>query len=399
MEQRGNGKFGTILLIALVVVVAGFGWHVYEGDVKGTSLVAGASVTTAPAHSTSLVQATEQSPAVAAAVVPPVTHIKTPTDVTGIYISSWSAGTPSSMAHINTLLAGGKLTAVVIDIKDATGRLSYEPLDPALIATGDGTKRIANLPALIQSLHARHIYVIGRIEVFQDEYYPTIHPEDALQSIKTHSPWKDPKGLTYLQENNTDVWHYTESIAEDAYAQGFDEINLDYVRFPSDGDLNDINESTFTQNKEDTIASFFADIDSRLRQKDHIPVSADIFGLTMSADDDMGIGQKLELIAPHVDYVCPMVYPSHFADGTYGYKNPAEFPYQIIHTSLSDGIAKLAAVNIPADKLRPWLQDFNLGAIYTAGMVQDQITATNDLGLHSWLMWDASNKYTSSVFN
>ena len=162
--------------------------------------------------------------------------------------------------------------------------------------------------------------------------------------------------------------------------------------------MKDIDESTFTQSKQDTIASFFTDIDTTLRQKDHITVSADIFGLTMSATDDMGIGQKVELIAPHVDYVCPMIYPSHFADGSYGFKNPAEHPYEIIHKALTEGMAKLTAANISTTKLRPWLQDFNLGAIYTADMVQAQIDATLDVGLNSWLMWDAGNKYTSSVY-
>ena len=299
--------------------------------------------------------------------------------------------------HIFNILSGGKINTVVIDIKDATGRLSYEPLDPTLLATRVGTKRIADLPNLIAELHNKGIYVIGRIEVFQDPYYPTIHPEDALHSIKTGDVWKDPHGISYLRADSSNVWHYTESIAEDAYAQGFDEINLDYVRFPSDGDIKDIDESSFTQSKEDTIASFFADVDTRLRQQDHIPLSADIFGLTMSTNDDMGIGQKVELIAPYVDYVCPMIYPSHFANGTYGYANPAEHPYEVIHTALTHGIAKLQAVNIPKDKLRPWLQDFNLGAIYTPDMVQAQITATEDLGIQSWLMWDAGNIYTSSV--
>jgi hypothetical protein len=93
-----------------------------------------------------------------------------------------------------------------------------------------------------------------------------------------------------------------------------------------------------------------------------------------------------------------MIYPSHFAAGSYKYKNPADHPYDVIHHSLTDGIAKLAVITIPAAKLRPWLQDFNLGAVYTAAMVQDQITATHDVGLDSWLMWDASNKYTSSVY-
>jgi len=389
MDQKGSGKFVTIVVVAVVIAVAYFGWHAYSETVVQTPTVSSDMQTQQPAA--------VSAPSV---VVPPpvVTHTTTPGHVNGIYISSWSAGTSSSMAHLNSLLDGGTLNAVVIDIKDATGKLSYEPLDPTLLATGVGTKRIAHLNTLIQSLHDRHIYVIGRISVFQDQFYPTLHPENALQNSKTHGVWKDPKGLAYLQANNADVWHYTESIAEDAYAQGFDEINLDYVRFPSDGNLKNIDESTFTQNKEDTIASFFADVDTTLRQKDHIPLSADIFGLTMSATDDMGIGQKLELIAPHVDYVCPMIYPSHFANGTYGYKNPATHPYDMIHKALTDGMAKLTAANIPTTKLRPWLQDFNLGAVYTAQMVQTQITATNDVGLKSWLMWDASNKYTSSVY-
>ncbi len=393
MEQEPKKTSGVFTVVLIILIGAGCSWYFYKHTLPQNVVASDTTV----ANQVQQVQ----SPAVAPVVVQPpisaVTHIATPSSVNGIYISGWSAGTASSMAHIYTLLDEGKLNAVVIDIKDATGRLSYEPLDPTLIATGAGTKRIANLPALIKTLHDKNIYVIGRITVFQDQYYPTIHPQDALQNIKG-GLWKDPKGLNYLQANNADVWHYTESIAEDAYAQGFDEINLDYVRFPSDGDLKDIDESTFTQDKEDTIASFFADIDTTLRQKDHIPVSADIFGETTTATDDMGIGQKLELIAPHVDYICPMIYPSHYAPGSFGFTNPAAHPYDVIHRALTDGEAKLTAAGIPTTKLRPWLQDFSLATIYTADMVQAQITATNDVGLQSWLMWDASNRYTSSVY-
>jgi len=399
MAQEKRSHSGITFFIILLVVIVGYAWYTNKIPFAHSATVAipvAAPATTPPQ--------TVQTPVVApvaptAALYPPVTHIATPSQVNAIYISSWSAGTASSMAHIDTILAAGKINAVVIDVKDNTGRISYEPLDPALIATGAGTNRIANLPALIQSLHAKGIYVIGRIAVFQDPYYPTIHPEDALQDTTTGKPWKDAGGITWLRADNTDVWHYTESIAEDAYAQGFDEINLDYVRFPSNGKLSDIDESNFAQNKEDTIASFFVDIDSTLRQKDHIPVSADIFGLTMSATDDMGIGQKLELIAPHVDYVCPMVYPSEFAAGTYGYANPGANPYDTVHQALTDGIAKLAAINIPATKLRPWLQDFNLGGVvYTPAFVQSEITAVNDVGLHSWLFWDPENLYTAPAF-
>jgi hypothetical protein len=398
-QEKSSHKFGIILFIVIVLIAGGFGWYNHRTNLNHTHALASGDTT--------LPQAATQSPQAGAAMADstsspqaapaPMTHITTPAHVTAVYVSGWSAGTKSSMDHIYDLLSGGTLTAVVIDIKDATGRLSYQPLDPTLRASGVGTRRIANLSALITELHNKGIYVIGRLAVFQDPYYAAAHPEDALHSLATGAVWQDDKGLAWLRADNPDVWHYTEQIAEDAYAQGFDEINLDYVRFPSDGNLQDIDESTFAKNKEDTIADFFSDVDATLRQQDHIPLSADIFGLTMSANDDMGIGQKLELIAPHVDYVCPMVYPSHFADGSYGFRIPAEHPYDIIHTSLTAGIAKLAALNIPADKLRPWLQDFSLATTYTPAMVQAQITATKDVGLSSWSLWDPRNIYTSTV--
>jgi hypothetical protein len=364
MEKKGNIHVALLMTIAMIFTV---GWY-------GT------------AH------ASVPAPA------PVILHVTTPDHVTAIYVSGWSAGTASSMAHINTLLAGGTLNSVVIDIKDATGRLSYLPQDPALVATGVGTRRIAHLSALIQSLHAKHVYVIGRIAVFQDPYWAVIHPEDALQNTKTGKSWKDNNGLAWLRADSPAVWHYIERIAEDAYAQGFDEINVDYVRFPSDGDLRAMDLSGFGKNKQATITDFFIDLDAILRHKDHIPLSADIFGLTLSAGDDMGIGQKLEAIAAHVDYVCPMIYPSHFWPGSYGFQNPANHPYEIIHAALTYGAQKLKAVHIPASTLRPWLQDFSLGTAYTPAMVKAQITATNDVGLSSWLMWDARNIYTSSVY-
>lgn len=391
MEQEKHpSKSPIVALIAIIVIASGVGLYARDKNFSHDNALA----------NTSLIQQSIDGP-VSDPVLPPaasvVSHVPTPSSVNAVYVSGWSAGTRSSMDHIYSLLTGGKLNAVVVDIKDASGRLSYEPHDASLLASGVGTRRIASLPALIAMLHSKGIYVIGRVAVFQDPYYAAAHPEDALHSLTTGEIWRDDKDIAWLRADSTDVWHYTEAIAEDAYAQGFDEINLDYVRFPSDGNLSAIDETTFVKNKEDTIADFFTDEDNTLRGQYHIPLSADIFGLTMSANDGMGIGQKLELIAPHVDYVCPMVYPSHFADGSYGFKHPAEYPYNIIHASLTNGIAKLKAINLPATAIRPWLQDFSLGTVYTPDMVQAQITATNDVGLSSWLLWDPRNIYTSSV--
>ena len=325
-------------------------------------------------------------------------HIATPSPLHAVYVSSYGAGSVAVMSRIYHLINTVPVNAVVIDIKDATGRLSYEPRDSELIKTGVGTRRIKNLSSLISTLHQKGIYVIGRVAVFQDPYYATLHPEDAFKRLDTGELWKDYKGIMWLRPNSVAVWEYAARIARDAHMQGFDEINVDYVRFPSDGELAMLDKTSFVQSKSVTMKGFFQYLDTELRQKDHITLSADLFGLTLSARDDLGIGQTLAIAAPYVDYVAPMIYPSHFRAGTYGIALPAASPGAIITRSLSDGIAKLAVFGIPKDKLRPWLQDFNLGATYTADMVRAQMDASAALGITSWMVWNPANRYSTPAF-
>ncbi len=324
-------------------------------------------------------------------------HIATPDPLRGIYLTGWTAGTPARLARALTLFEGDSiLNAVVIDIKDATGRLSYQPLDGGLVAMGVGTNRIKDLESVIDTFHQRGIYVIGRLTVFQDPFYAAKYPSEALIDTRTGLVWRDYKDITWLRPDSAAVAEYTATIARDAYAQGFDEINLDYVRFPSDGELKYIDLSTFTKNKAETMQDFFRTMREALAG---IPLSADVFGLTMSARDDVGIGQKAVLIAPQVDALAPMLYPSHFWNGSYGIEVPAEKPYEVMYQALSDGIAKLEAVGIDRDKIRPWFQDFDLlGVSYDASMVRAQIQAAADLGIYSWMMWDPRNDYTDEVY-
>lgn len=325
-----------------------------------------------------------------------IMHVTTPDPLRGIYLTGWSAGTASRLTHVLSLFDDSVLNAVVIDIKDATGKLSYEPLDSTLKATGVGSRRIRDLAGVIAEFHARGIYVIGRISVFQDPFYAPLHPEETLHDTRTGLPWTDYKGIAWLRPDSIAVRDYVSAIAHDAYAQGFDEINLDYVRFPSDGPLKYLDLSGFAKPKAETMQDFFVAMRESLGD---IPFSADVFGLTMSARDDVGIGQKAALIAPSVDALAPMVYPSHFWNGTYGIPVPAAEPYKVIHKSLSDGIAKLAAIGIDKSKLRPWFQDFDLvGVHYTPELVQAQIEAAHDLGIESYMMWDPRNVYTAEVY-
>jgi hypothetical protein len=399
-----NQKGGIGLYLGLLAFAAGaflfFGRYFgvfFRNEAAQPASVADA-VETMPADAS-----TDAAPVAVPPQPMPAAHIETPEPMRAIYLTGWSAGTKRMIDHAFSIFDTTDSNSVVIDIKDATGRLSYQPLDPQLLASGVGTKRIADLPALIDRLHARGIYVIGRVQVFEDPYYAKSHPESAFQNTKTESVWTDYKGIAWLRPDATDVWNYVAMIANDAYAQGFDEINLDYVRFPSDGPLWQMaDRPTGSTARIAVLETFFSFINDTLRTQAHIPVSADLFGLTLSTTDDMGIGQDLVTVAPLVDYVDPMIYPSHFAPGSYGYASPSEHPYAIIAKALSDGKQKLAASGmteaIAEAKLRPWLQDFDLlGVHYDTAKVQAQIAATLDAGIEDFLMWDPRNIYTAGA--
>lgn len=323
---------------------------------------------------------------------------KKPEIIRGLYVSSWVAGTSQAISRIINLIDSTSANAIIIDIKDATGRISYMPKDQRLLAIGSGTNRIRDLESLIKKLKEKDIYVIGRISVFQDPFYANIFPDLAYKDTRTGKIWNDNKGLAWLRNDKKEVWEYTVLIAKDAIMQGFDEINLDYVRFPSDGPISYLNKTGMDKSRREVIKDFFEYVDNELRKKNNITISADLFGLTMSSKDDLGIGQVLEDIAPFVDFVSPMVYPSHFAQGSYGIQNPAQNPKEIIFASMSTGIKRIQEIGLDKNILRPWYQDFDLGAVYTKEMVKGQIDTGYDLGLKSWMLWDPQNVYTKSAF-
>jgi hypothetical protein len=205
------------------------------------------------------------------------------------------------------------------------------------------------------------------------------------------------------------VWEYVVAIAKDARSRGFDEINFDYIRFPTDGDLGDIRYPFWdkVKTKRTVIGEFFSHVHSELVS---IPTSADIFGLATVAEDDLGIGQKIEDAYRSFDVVSPMIYPSHFANGFLGYTNPATQPYEVIKYTLEKAVVRIASSTPTADgaassqktpKLRPWLQVFDIGATYDIQKVEQQVQAVRDAldtDVHrahyaGWLLWDPKNEY------
>jgi hypothetical protein len=339
--------------------------------------------------------------------VPVVTHISPPAALKAVYMTACTASVGRLRDKVLTDFDGTELNGLVIDLKDYTGTISYASTTVAVPPGGKGC-RIVDLPEFIRTLHARGIYAIARVTVFQDPLYANAHQDLAIGS-KSHPerPWHDKNGLSYLDPGAPAYWDYVVSIATEAYKIGFDEVNFDYIRFPSDGDLSDMKPQwSVGRPKSDVVRDFFAYLRETLNPGStapiststppvaiRIPMSADLFGLTTSATGDMGIGQILENALPYFDYIAPMVYPSHFASGFQNFAKPAEHPYEVVNYSMARAAERAVAASTTPEKLRPWLQDFSLGTVYTPAMVREQIQATYDSGLTSWMLWNAASSY------
>lgn len=355
-----------------------------------------------------------------------VFHLKTPETVRGVYVSSWVIGTASVRDKFYKTFEGTNLNAVLIDVKDSSGVVSFDIKDPKLKSEAIIENRIRNIDEVIEYFHKKNIYVIARIAVFQDPGAAKKYPERAVKSKKTGGLWKDNKGLTWTDAGNKDQWKYTVDVATYAYSIGFDEVNFDYIRFPSDGNLKDMSfPNSEGQDKVKVVSSFFSYIGEAMRAK-NIPTSADIFGQTTSDDTGMGIGQTLQAALRSFDYVSPMSYPSHYVKNFYGITNPDANPYDTIHFSYKDAMTRIdlmakeesstetkvgtttsvtidevkykAQKDLYTKKLRPFLQDFTIHFTYGKKEIQDQIRALNELGIKSFLMWNPSSRYIKEAY-
>ncbi|MES2216162.1 MAG: putative glycoside hydrolase [Patescibacteria group bacterium] len=382
--DNGTARLTLIVVGAFVVCAIAFAVTLFlpMGKVSFPNVAALGDVATS----------TEITPELPPPLPPIPAHIKTPASVRAVYMSSWAAGNAKFRKHLFDIIDTTEINAVVFDIKDYTGRISYKVDDPVLAASGAVENRIPDIKDFIASLHAKNIYVIGRLSSFQDSFLVKDHPEWAVKTL-SGEVWKDHKGVKWLDAGAKPVWKYIVAIGRDAYNQGFDELNFDYIRFPSDGNMKDISYDWSTgKTREETMKSFFEYVHEQFATSS-VVISADLFGLTTSARDDLGIGQVLEDALLNFDYVAPMVYPSHFGTGYLGFVKPAQHPYEVIENSMSSAIKKAEVATTSPTKLRPWLQAFDLGATYTPDMIRAQIQATYDVGLDSWMLWDAASVY------
>ena len=346
-----------------------------------------------------------------------ITHIKTPEAVKAIYMTACVAGTPSFRAKLLKLANETEINTIVIDVKDYTGTISFPTDNPEFKDNAGGGCRARDMADFIETLHKNNIYVIARITSFQDPYLAKIHPDWAVKKLTDKTAnWKDRKGISYIDAGNKNMWKYLADLGLESYALGFDEINFDYIRFPSDGNMKDIyfpySNSILVSNiahaavgtstpavksgKSVVLKGFYEYLHEHLGGAG-IPISADLFGMTATNYDDLNIGQILEDAAENFDFIAPMVYPSHYPAGFHGYADVNAHPYDIVSFSMDFAVKRLKAVGISPLKLRPWLQDNDYPVPYTPAMVRTQIQATYDAGLTSWMLWDAGNTYTQSA--
>ncbi len=327
----------------------------------------------------------------------PVTHLPTPEPLKAIYMTQCAAATPSLRQHLMGIARNTEINAIVVDLKDYSGTVVFS--SETALSGGKGCQ-VKDFKDLVRLMHDEDIYVIGRLTVFQDPLYTVAHSDQAVQNVSTGEIWLDHKKLSFVDVGAKPFWDYIISLAREAYDLGVDEINFDYVRYPSDGSVGEASYPfSGDQIKSVVLESFFSYLHDQLADTE-IVTSVDLFGLTTSVQSDLNIGQVLEKALPYFDYIAPMVYPSHYPVNFNGWPDPNAKPYDIVYYAMTEGIKRLE-IAVPAYdrlKLRPWLQDFNYPVPYTPEMVKAQIQATYDAGLTSWMMWDPANRYTVSVF-
>lgn len=372
---------------------------------------------------------------------PVVQHVPLPEQVKAIYMTACVAGTPSFRQQLIELVVETEINAIMIDIKDYSGTISFPPAGEAWQAAWEAAECGArDMRELIATLHDRGIFVIGRISVFQDPFYAPLHPELAVLRSDRQTVWRDGKGLAFIDVAAKPYWDHIIELAVESYTIGFDEINFDYVRYPSDGNMQDIYypasiAGEYGADKQANLEAFFAYLHTAMSDESRFAAvrhentgrasstpwtSADLFGMTTTNFDDLSIGQVLDRAAPYFDFIAPMVYPSHYPPNYLGLGDPNDVPYEVVFHAMQSGVNRLLASTTPmqgflherigtstpavyrkptftANTLRTWIQDFDYGGDYDAADVRAQIKASYDAGVQSWMIWAPSNIYTRAA--
>lgn len=319
--------------------------------------------------------------------------------VRGVYSTMWTlAG--SRWHELMDLVRTTEINAIVIDVKDDDGRVAWRGSDVAIAReTGADSHTMLKRSAArrrIQELRDAGGYPIARIVCFKDPIAAPAMPHLAIKSADG-SVWKDRKGFGWLDANKQETWDYLVDLGREAARMGFLEVQFDYVRFPTDGNTSSAVYDDGRGVDPTRIREFLAYAREELHAEG-VRISADIFGLTTykaeGEGDGDGTGQLFEDVISEVDYVSPMVYPSHYYPGNYGLSNPEADPYAVVSNAMREAQERVDGYRA---KVRPWLEDFSLTVPHHPGRVTDQFRGAYENGVTSWMLWNANNRYSRAA--
>jgi hypothetical protein len=321
-----------------------------------------------------------------------------PGNVKGLYVNAWAFSSPK-LWHLARLVDSTEINALVIDVKDDTGCLLYPSKVPTAIEIGaSACARTKSAPERLDTLRAHHVYLIARIVVAKDPLLAERKPEWSVKD-RAGGLWRDRINIAWVDAYNDSVWIYAAQLAREAIEKGFNEVQFDYVRFP-DEPREKLAQAIFPakrpgDDERSAVRRQVRMLADRVRAAG-APVTFDIFGLTASTKgSDLGIGQVWEDFAAVADVLLPMVYPSHYYKGAFGYEHPNAQPYRIVHDALRDALERSRAFPNSAT-IRPFLQAFTLGRRkprYTPVEIRAQIRAAEELGITSWVLWNPRSVY------
>ena len=330
----------------------------------------------------------------------PLTIRLDPVVVRGLYLSYYGFGDARIRRRALDLVERTELNGLVIDVKGDRGMIPYATRIPLALAAGaQGPVRVENVEGLLAALHDRGVYTVARIVAFKDTVLAHHRPDLAVTDSETGQPWLDNEGLAWVDPFREETWEYLIGVAREAAAKGFDEIQFDYLRFPSEGRL-----ATARYARPNTQANRLAAITGFLARTRRelgptgVFLSVAVFGYAAFNEDDTRIGQRVEELAEEVDYLCPMVYPSGYHLGIPGFANPVAHPYEVVRETISR--IRRRSAHTPA-RIRPWVQDFRDYAFdrrpFGVVEIRAQIRGATEAGAVGWMLWNPRNDYTGEA--
>lgn len=322
-------------------------------------------------------------------------------EVRGIYVTSSSASLTKRVDDLIALSKRTKINAFVIDVKEDDGTLLFkmkagEKYNP----NANRRSPIKDIDKFMKKMKDNNIYTIARVVSFKDPTYAKANPDKAIITKSTGKPFTNSDGVIWVSPHDRYLWEYNIAVAKEAALAGFDEIQFDYVRFPAsnggklDKDLDYRNPNK--ESKPETIQKYLQYARKELEPLG-VYIAADVYGQVGSLPDDMALGQHWESVSNVVDYICPMIYPSHYGKGVYGLPVPDAEPYKTVYRSTQDSMNRNANIDTPA-MIRPWIQAFTARWVkgyitYGPEQIELQVKALKDLGINEYILWSPTNRY------